>query len=484
MMAFSATAASVVVVCFMGLFKTMEAGTVNFVSAIHFQDLIRDTPYRLRPPTLMAFTNMSDQACAEDFAELKFRNSGLPDRRKLLIGRYDMEAQYSYQWFNFTEEMDLPMQLGVNKCNSLVMIPPEFTGRYGENDTLDHVIWDGSGDWKSWAMDSIATMHQPEEDPDWTTQRLSTRDQVETRTHMRISKVPAKLPMWTELGYKKLPMPDEMYNALKAFYDKHQHQRKVEVWDPVSTQLNFHESKMTMVSLDHDHQEKTRIANTYVRPLLSNWTGIPETDLDFRSFYGLREYYRGNELRVHLDVIKTHVISAILNFDQEGMDEDWPLEVINHRGERELITMQPREVILYESATLPHGRPFALKGDRFTSAFCHFQPKGWDFVEDTDGLPYSPTDYKGFGKRQVTGVPTPMQGLRRARFRNLADTDAKLFWQGTSGPVLQGAVKSGEDLLVDTFEGHKFFWSDGSAAGRKQEHTIATDSIYVHYDEM
>ena len=51
------------------------------------------------------------------------------------------------------------------------------------------------------------------------------------------------------------------YDALKAFYDKHQHQRKVEVWDPVSTQLNFHESKMTMVSLDNDHQEKMRIAN-------------------------------------------------------------------------------------------------------------------------------------------------------------------------------------------------------------------------------
>lgn len=138
-------AASLLVACVMGLAETLEAGTVNFVSAIHFQDLIRDTPYRLRPPTLLAFTNMSDETCAQEFAELKFRNSGLPDRRKLLVGRYDMEAQHSYQWFNFTEDMDLPMQLGVRKCNSLVVIPPEFTGRYGENDTLDHVIWDGSG---------------------------------------------------------------------------------------------------------------------------------------------------------------------------------------------------------------------------------------------------------------------------------------------------------------------------------------------------
>lgn len=72
-------------------------------------------------------------------------------------------------------------------------------------------------------------------------------------------------------------------------------------------------------------------------------------------------------------------------------------------------------MILYESATLPHGRPFALKGDRFTSAFCHFQPKGWDFVEDTDGIPYSPTDYKGivcpivvFRARPVTQLPVPL----------------------------------------------------------------------------
>ena len=46
------------------------------------------------------------------------------------------------------------------------------------------------------------------------------------------------------------------------------------------------------------------------------------------------------------------------------------------------VVSDPRlQVILYESASLPHGRPYPLNGEKFVNAFVHYRPKGWDFVE-------------------------------------------------------------------------------------------------------
>lgn len=460
------------------------AAPVSFVSFLHFQDLIRDTPYNLRPPTLMAFINNSNEECAIKFSELKYSTAGLPNRHKLLVGRYDMQSQYSYPWFKFTDDMDMPKIFGITECPTLVMIRPEYSGRAGENDTLNHVTWDGRGNWRDWAKTTIATMREPDSDADWPLQRISNRDQVETRTHMRISKVPARLPKYTELGYKKIPMPDDLYDAMMTFFKNNEDKRSSEVWDPVSTQLNQHEAKMTMVSLDNNFTERNRIANDLVRPILADWINVKTEDLTFRSFYGIREYYRGNELRTHIDVIKTHVISAILNLNQEGMDEEWPLEVIDHNGERVKLTMNPKEMILYESATLPHGRPTPLQGYRFSNAFVHFSTRGWDFVEDTDGVPYSPSNYKGFGLKDLEDIRDPNEGIRRARFRNNADKTAKLFWQGTDGPVLQGEVPSGQEILIDTFEGHEFFWSLSPRGQKLRTHTVSKEPLYVHYDEL
>jgi prolyl 4-hydroxylase len=47
------------------------------------------------------------------------------------------------------------------------------------------------------------------------------------------------------------------------------------------------------------------------------------------SFYGIREYHRGAELRMHVDRVATHVFSVIINVDQVGVDEPWPLELID-----------------------------------------------------------------------------------------------------------------------------------------------------------
>ena len=55
------------------------------------------------------------------------------------------------------------------------------------------------------------------------------------------------------------------------------------------------------------------------------------------------------------------ISSAIIQVAQD-VDEPWPVEVISHDGVAHNITMQPGEMVLYESHTVLHGRPYPLKG--------------------------------------------------------------------------------------------------------------------------
>ena len=53
-----------------------------------------------------------------------------------------------------------------------------------------------------------------------------------------------------------------------------------------------------------------------------------------------------------------------------------PLEVYAHDGKAYNITMEPGEMILYESHSVVHGRPFPLKGRFYANVFIHFEPVG------------------------------------------------------------------------------------------------------------
>jgi prolyl 4-hydroxylase len=69
------------------------------------------------------------------------------------------------------------------------------------------------------------------------------------------------------------------------------------------------------------------------------------------------------------------VSSAILNVDQD-VDEPWPIEVYAHDGKAYNVTMEPGEMVLYESHSVLHGRPFPLKGRYYANIFIHFEPTG------------------------------------------------------------------------------------------------------------
>lgn len=105
--------------------------------------------------------------------------------------------------------------------------------------------------------------------------------------------------------------------------------------------------------------------------MIQEWTGKQEWRST--SVYGIREYRRGSILAPHVDRLPL-VVSAIINIHQDGMEEPWPLEVYGHDGKARNVTMEPGEIILYESHSIIHGRPFPLLGDAYANVFVHFEP--------------------------------------------------------------------------------------------------------------
>ena len=63
----------------------------------------------------------------------------------------------------------------------------------------------------------------------------------------------------------------------------------------------------------------------------------------------------------------------MFQIDQK-VDQNWPLTMVDHRGKRLKIYLKPGQMVLYESAKLPHGRQFPLNGDFYDNLFIHFKP--------------------------------------------------------------------------------------------------------------
>lgn len=120
------------------------------------------------------------------------------------------------------------------------------------------------------------------------------------------------------------------------------------------------------------------------RDTISEWTGQQLAEC---SLYGIRVYKEGAVLAPHVDRLPL-VSSAIINVDQD-VDEPWPLEVIGHDGKAHNVTMVPGDLVLYESHSILHGRPFPLKGRFMANVFIHFEPIGpvGDDLSTTGDLP-------------------------------------------------------------------------------------------------
>ncbi|KAL7552907.1 hypothetical protein ACHAWF_016170 [Thalassiosira exigua] len=187
---------------------------------------------------------------------------------------------------------------------------------------------------------------------------------------------------FTATGYKKVRAPSRMMELLTNFLKKNYHHKSEEDMQGL---INQYDKATYMVDvwneeLDGGGDELGQEVWDTVREISSKWVG---QELVGSSLYGIRIYQEGAILLPHVDRMPL-VVSAIINVDQD-IDEPWPLEVYGRDGMAVNVTMEPGDIVLYESHSLIHGRPFELKGRRFANVFVHFQPK--NDALNPDGIP-------------------------------------------------------------------------------------------------
>ena len=184
----------------------------------------------------------------------------------------------------------------------------------------------------------------------------------EERTYLQQAQVP-----YLEVGFRKVDVSDTpWFEKLREHYEKYQNYFGPEVRD--AHLLNTDPQKQPSLVYFDSHMN-TYLHNT-LQPIHEEWCGkklIPT------SCYGMRKYLSGSYLYNHVDRTETHVISSTLCIHND-LDERWPLYIEKRPREYGYeVDINPGEMVLYESATLKHGRPYDLKGRFYISQFIHYK---------------------------------------------------------------------------------------------------------------
>jgi prolyl 4-hydroxylase len=187
---------------------------------------------------------------------------------------------------------------------------------------------------------------------------------------------PEGMVNYTKYGYTKIRAPDDVFQLIKAFWEQNKDKQSIESWPAGNTYVNHWDIPTYFTSVEDPKMKgggyvlKQKIWNA-ARDTISEWMGQQLAEC---SLYGIRIYKENAVLAPHVDRLPL-VASAIINVDQD-VDEPWPLEVIGHDGIAKNITMVPGDLVLYESHSILHGRPFPLKGRFMANVFVHFEPIG------------------------------------------------------------------------------------------------------------
>ncbi|GBG25971.1 Hypothetical Protein FCC1311_021912 [Hondaea fermentalgiana] len=386
----------------------LQSRVIDLVNAIHFDDLMQDTPDEMRPPSVVVFYDSNDDSCMAKYSELNWDQLAereLPARERLMTARYDMHAAPRRAWYKFTPEMDLAKRFGVTQCPEVVFAPRTCNGltEWCVRDTDAEGIqymgcegfvescngtqkWDAQAEenLQAWISQLVDAQGEPaisgfletlEDQGKW----IKGRDSTTTDNHMRNIYLSQAFPAFTPRGFKAMPIPDGFRKWLDSFFTRNEKHRRTEYWDAESTQMGFHETPTSFLDMDRESHEKNRMANKYLKPLVEEWAHLPPGSLELTSFYGMREYPDGSILKNHVDRIDTHVLSVTISVkkldEEKSKAHPWPLEVVDWNGDHVRYEHPGGTMVLYESSKLLHGRPFKNEGGTHVGCFAHFKPK-------------------------------------------------------------------------------------------------------------
>lgn len=183
------------------------------------------------------------------------------------------------------------------------------------------------------------------------------------------------VPNYTRNGIVKTKMPQQLFEKVNAFYHNNRETLAEEHVQGgfIYAGNNEGNNRRTSSSVVNLTPELRLEVHDALKPLMEKWCG---QSLEPTFVYGVREYHNGAILKMHRDRIDTHIISAIINVDQDT-DVDWPLIIEDNYYRTHQVMIKPGEVIFYEGGRLLHGRPIMFEGRSFANMFCHFKPIGY-----------------------------------------------------------------------------------------------------------
>ncbi len=120
------------------------------------------------------------------------------------------------------------------------------------------------------------------------------------RLRMNIEQPPTQ-HNYTEIGFKKIKAPKEVWEALTNFYNKWKAKKKIEKWYRGATIVNSWDAPSYMVSFEDPEfvggvKVKEQIWEG-MRPIIEEWTGHK---LQPTSLYGIRLYTAGSILATRM----------------------------------------------------------------------------------------------------------------------------------------------------------------------------------------
>ena len=182
-----------------------------------------------------------------------------------------------------------------------------------------------------------------------------------------------QIPNYTRLGYHKTKLSPELFRKISLYYHTNKIKSEIETGDAIGNYVISSNknppSYFLKITKGIEDELKGELINK-----LQRWSNCK---LEWTATYGIRTYRRGSFLKMHTDRYDTHIISVIINVDQD-IDEDWPLILIDNYGREEKLILKPGEIIFYESGRCRHGRPYPLNGKSFSNIFFHTKPIDWD----------------------------------------------------------------------------------------------------------
>ena len=174
------------------------------------------------------------------------------------------------------------------------------------------------------------------------------------------------IPIYTSVGFKKEKLNARLFAKIKVFYEENKNNSEVEIVKGFIHTSQDNQPASRLVNLTENLRKEI---HTSLKPVLEEWAN---TQLEPTVVYGIRIYGKDAVLKEHRDREQTHIVSAIINVDQD-VDSDWPLIIDDHHYRKHHILLNPGEVLFYEGARLKHGRPMPLNGQNYANIFCHFK---------------------------------------------------------------------------------------------------------------